>query len=195
MWQKIQRRIDFSMKNLWESQLINLISASQDQYDGLEVYNSDGQLMLDKKISDCIEFESFIEGSNYTYVGTGGEHIQYFDKNNVLQKIDLKKIFGMDTSLNVTVYNFINSKNDIVFEFTIYPHYSHKEYMTGLFSGIGILPKSDLSKGKYYPIYKNSALESVIKNDTLYLLKGHGSLYPDLIQKIKLPLPYKPKQD
>ncbi|MBK8668622.1 MAG: hypothetical protein IPN89_03815 [Saprospiraceae bacterium] len=175
--------------------LINILTFSEEQADGLEVYTLDGDLILKKYLTNCSEFESYMEGSNCTYVGNEGEHLQYFDKNNVLQKIDLKKIFGMDTTLNARFDKFINTKSHIICEFSVRPHYSHKEYMTGLFSGIGILPKSDLSKGKYYPIYKNSALVPMIKSDTLYLLKGYGSLYPDLIQKIKLPLPYKPKQD
>ncbi len=169
---------------------IDLVTSSQDYIDHIEVYNLEGNLILASQISNCNYFESFDEGSNISYIGTAGETLQYYDKKGRLQIVNLKNLFSLDTTLNVTIIKFINTKNSIICQFSIYPKIINNEYKNGVLSGVGILPKSNIEKGKYFPIYKKSSLELIVKNDILYLLKGHRTLYPESIKKLKIPLTF-----
>jgi hypothetical protein len=172
-----------------ENKLINLRNSQNGMNPGIEIYNLSGDLVVDRNTSNRLYYESYIEDNKVTYIGTTEKYIEYLNIDGKLQTLNLSDILKTDTSLNIRPFKFINSKDNILLEFILFPNnYTHKDYMIGILSGLAILSKDNLSKGKFYHLYNKNTCTIKIIDDSVYFLKGWSSQFPKTVKKTGFPI-------
>lgn len=172
-----------------ENKLINLRNSQNGMNPGIEIYNLSGDLVVDRNTSNRLYYESYIEDNKVTYIGTADKYIEYLNIDGKLQTLNLSDIFKTDTSLNIRPFKLINNKDNILLEFILIPNnYTHKDYITGILSGLAILSKDNLSKGKFYHLYNKNTCTIKIIDDSVYFLKGWSSQFPNTVKKTGFPI-------
>lgn len=171
-----------------DSYRVDMVKQLHDSQFGIEVYDLSGNLLLDKSTTERLYFVSYYENNKISYIGALDKYIEYQNSNGEMQTLNLSNILKLDTALNIRPFKIINFKDYVFFEFKLIPHYTHKNYYSGLLSGIGVMPKSDLSKGKFYTIFDKSNCTTKIINDTIYLMKAWSGQFPDTVKKTGLPI-------